>query len=298
MALERDRLLKRVTKLRKLIHKLDSNPAPEKVHDLRTTARQFEAIFHALSLDEHGARKSMLKDLAHIRKRAGKVRDMDVLMGFASKIHPPGEEECSLELLEYIGAERMKQAKKLHREVSKRSPALRRDLKRTISVLAKLLPKRKSASNGSATAADATATAVKLASGLATPERLTRETLHPYRLKVKELRNVLRMADRASSTRFVEDLGKVQDAIGEWHDWDELVSMAERLEPGKKCLLRIELRHIATRKYAHALALSRKLRKAYLRSTRGSSRAPTKRSAASTKIPRPLVWEATTLLAG
>src|ERR1700721_348832 len=137
-------------------------------------------MFQGLSLDEHGARKSILKDLAHIRNRAGKVRDMDVLMGFASKIHPPGEEKCSLELLEYIGAKRMKQAKKLHREVSKRSPTLRRDLKRSISVLANLLPKRKSDSNGSA---DATAMAVKLASGLATPQRLTRETLHSYRLK-------------------------------------------------------------------------------------------------------------------
>jgi CHAD domain-containing protein len=118
--------------------------------------------------------------------------------------------------------------------------------------------------------------AVKLASGLATPERLTRETLHPYRLKVKELRNVLRMADRASSTRFVEALGKVQDAIGEWHDWDELVSIAEKLEHGKECRLRIELQHNARRKYKHALALSQKLR----------------------KIPRPSVWKATTLLAG
>jgi CHAD domain-containing protein len=294
MALERNRLLKRVTKLRKLIRKLESNPAPKKVHDLRTTTRQFEAMFQALSLDDHGASKSILNGLAHIRKRAGKVRDMDVLMGFASKIHPPGEEKCSLELLEYIGAKRMKQAKKLHREVSKRSPALRRDLKRTISVLSKLLTKRGSASNGSATAADATAMAVKLASGLATPQRLTRETLHPYRLRVKELRNVLRMADRASSTRFVEDLGKVQDAIGEWHDWDELVSIAEKLEHGKECRLRIELQHIARRKYKHSLALSQKLRKAYLR----NSRAPTKRAVAAPKIPRPSVWEATTLLAG
>src|ERR1700733_12638987 len=266
MALERDRLLKRVTKLRKLIHKLESNPAPEKVHDLRTTARQFEAIFHALSLDEHGARKSMLKDLAHIRKRAGKVRDMDVLMGFASKIHPPGEEECSLELLEYIGAKRMKQVKKLHSEVSKRSPALRRDLKRSISVLTKLLPIRGRASNGSTIAADAIATAVKLASGLATPQRLTRKTLHPYRLKIKELRNVLRMADQASGTRFAGDLGEVKDAIGEWYDWEELVFIAEKLEHGKQCGLRIELRDVASRKYKHALAISQKLRKTYLRS--------------------------------
>lgn len=294
MALERDRLLKHVSKLRKLIHKMDSKAAPEKVHDLRTSTRQFEAVYNALSLNKHGVGKSVLNNLARVRKRAGKVRDMDVLMGFASKIHPPGEEECCLELLEYIGAERMKQAKKLYSQVNRRSAALRRDLKRAISVLDKLLPKRRSTPDGSTITTDATETAVKLASGLATPQRLTSKTLHPYRLKIKELRNVLRMADRVSG-RFVEDLGKVKDAIGEWHDWEELVSIAEKLEHGKECPLRIQLRRTSRRRYVHALALSQKLRKTYLRNTRAPGKGA---GGASPKIPRPPVWHATTLLAG
>ena len=29
-----------------------------------------------------------------------------------------------------------------------------------------------------------------------------------------------------ATPRFVDDLGKVKDAIGEWHDWEELASIA------------------------------------------------------------------------
>ena len=93
MALHRNRLLKPVRKLRKLINRMDRRPAPGKVHDLRTNTRRFEAMFEALSLDAHGLGKSVLKDLGRLRKRAGKVRDLDVLTGFASTIHLQGEEE-------------------------------------------------------------------------------------------------------------------------------------------------------------------------------------------------------------
>jgi hypothetical protein len=101
------------------------------------------------------------------------------------------------------------------------------------------------------------------------------------------------MGDRVSG-RVIEDLGKVKDAIGEWHDWEELASIAEKLEHGKDCRVRIELRSIAKRKHEHALALSERLRKTYVR----NSRVPRKGApVASPTIPRPPVWEATTVLA-
>ena len=108
MALDRSRLLKPMKKLEKLVNDLDSQPTPEKVHDLRTNTRRLEAIFEALSLDSQGPGKSMLKDLGRLRKRAGKVRDMDVLTSYASTVHLDGEEECTVQLLEHLGAERQK----------------------------------------------------------------------------------------------------------------------------------------------------------------------------------------------
>jgi CHAD domain-containing protein len=94
MALDRKLLLKPIKKLRKLIKKLDRQPDPDEVHDLRTSTRRFEAAFEALSLSERGVAKSVLKDLRRCRKRAGKVRDMDVLTRYASTVHLTGEEDC------------------------------------------------------------------------------------------------------------------------------------------------------------------------------------------------------------
>src|SRR5689334_5159063 len=183
MALDRNRLLKPVKKLRKLISKLDRQPAPDEVHDLRTRTRRVEASFEALSLDEQGMSKALLKELGRCRKRAGKVRDMDVLTGYASTVHLKGEEDCALQLIEHLGAQRKKYATKLYAEVRRLRPALRKDLKRASAILAKLVRESGHDSDGSTAGPEAASNAVTLAVQLSVPPRLDRETLHPYRLK-------------------------------------------------------------------------------------------------------------------
>ena len=160
-------------------------------------------------------------------------------------------------------------------------------MKRTSAILRKLTRR-----NGSAEFANATATAVKVAVQLGVPP-LNRETLHPYRLKIKELQNVLKIAD--GSSKFIDDLGEVKDAIGEWHDWQELVSIAQRaLDHANRCELLGELNRIAKQKYEHALGLAESLRKTYLRKSHSPKKGA---SAASPGIPREPVWEAIAMLA-
>ena len=149
-----------------------------------------------------------------------------------------------------------KLAAKLSAEAEEIGPSLVKGLKRAQAVLSK----QNDSVNGTASANEVTAAGVKLSGDLAKPRRLGRESLHPYRLKVKELSNVLKLSGRPS--RFINDLDKVKDAIGEWHDWEELISIAGRvLTHGKGCGLMKELRRLAGRKYQRALALSQKLRK-------------------------------------
>lgn len=216
MALDRDRLLKPVKKLRKLVDKIDKNPDADKVHSLRTNIRRFESMLDALGLDTLGIDAGMLKDLGRLRKRAGKVRDMDVLTQFASTVHPRGEEDCVVQLLEYLGAKRKKEAGNLFVEIDSKGPSLRKHLNRSRAVLEKLLRKHPTA--------EVTADALKLVAKLDTPSRLSAANLHPYRLQIKELQDVLCMAASPKPARFVDDLGEVKDAIGEWHDWEELLS--------------------------------------------------------------------------
>src|ERR1700704_1632686 len=94
MALSQRRLVKPVKKLRKLLKKLDGDAAPEQVHDLRTSARRFEAAFGALALNDAGIPNSVLKEMGRLRKCAGKVGNMDVLTEFAAAPGRKSEKEC------------------------------------------------------------------------------------------------------------------------------------------------------------------------------------------------------------
>jgi CHAD domain-containing protein len=293
MAIDSKRLLRPVKKVRKLVGKMDRQREPEKVHDLRTGTRRIEAALEALAPNGEGFSKAVMKDLRRCRKRAGKVRDMDVLTNYASTLHPVGEEKCSVRLLEHLGAQRY--ARKLYKEVRRVRPGLRKELKRTAAKLDKLSQKNGDDPSGNAVGPKATAAAVTLAVQLAAPPRLNRGNLHPYRLKVKELRNVLQMA-ASDSTAFIDDLAKVKDAIGEWHDWEELVAIAQKeLDHGNRCGLLAELKRISGTKYDDALALAEALRRNYLRNSHPRKN---RSSAASRSIPREPVWESIATLAG
>lgn len=294
MALDSKRLLKPVKKLRKLVGKLDRHPAPEIIHELRTSTRKVEAAFETLIPGLEGVSKSAIKGLRHCRKRAGKVRDMDVLTDYASKVHQPGEEECTVRLLEYLGVQRLKYATKLYTELRGIRAALGKGLKRTEARLAKLSEKSGDRASGSSIGPKAAGTALTLAVQLGAPSHLDRQTLHPYRLKIKELRNILRMA-AGDNIRLIADLTRVKDAIGEWHDWEVLLSIARNeLNHGNRCKLLLELKRITQRKYDRALALAHELRRNYLR---GSHPQRDRASATSSSIPREPVWEAIAMLA-
>jgi hypothetical protein len=69
--LDKSRLRKSATKLRTLLKKRKSM-SPEKVHDFRTHARRFEATVEALGLKSRGNEERLLRDLAQLRKLAGR----------------------------------------------------------------------------------------------------------------------------------------------------------------------------------------------------------------------------------
>ena len=286
MGLELNRAEKPVRKLRKLLKTMSNPPTPEEVHDFRTNTRRVDATLKAFSLASQPSGRRLLKRLARLRKRAGKVRDMDVLTDFASTLRPKGENECSIMLLEHLGARRQKHAAKLCAVVRQRGSKLGKRLKRISTEFEKLLPEA---------SAHVAARAVKFSTDLASPARLHKRNLHPYRLKVKELRNVLQMADNADQQEFITRLGEVKDVIGEWHDWQELTETAEDiLDHGTRCQLLRELQRISEVKYQRALALADATRKKYLRlppRKTGRTRGPRQ------PIPAKPVWQATAALA-
>jgi CHAD domain-containing protein len=256
MALDRARLLKPIEKLQTLLKEMGRHPAPDEVHDLRTNIRRFEAIFKALPLDAHGISRSILKNLGRLRKRAGRVRDMDVLMRYAAMVHPKGEKEGAVQLLEHLGVRRRKYAHVLYGEIRGRRPQLRKDLKRSESVLAGLALD---------TGWNVSATAMKLETELATRRRLGKGSLHPYRIKVRELRNVLQIESDPSRRKLLDALRELKDLIGEWHDWELLITIARKIFRGGEGRRYVaELKRIAKDRYMRALELGEAFRKARL----------------------------------
>ena len=73
--------------------------------------------------------KNLLKDLAAIRKKAGKVRDIDVLTDYAAGLEADGKDNCRVWLIEHLGAERKNDARKLHRAITSHANSVRSGLK-------------------------------------------------------------------------------------------------------------------------------------------------------------------------
>jgi CHAD domain-containing protein len=274
MPLDSDEVQKPVRKLRKILKEVSSNPSPAEVHDLRTRTRQIEATLGALSLDSNRNGRRLLKSLSRVRKNAGRVRDMDVLISYAASLRADGDENCKVELLEHLGSTRRRKADKLKSSVSKRRTPLRWRLKRTLHQLEDLVgDKAGDESNERAASSKAAAAVLSLESELANTHRLGRQNLHPYRLKVKELRNVLKLAQDEDSQKFVDALGRVKDLIGEWHDWEELLAIASRkLKHGSGCKLIRELKQKTKEGFERSLTETERMRKTYLQVSRAKSK--------------------------
>ena len=265
VALNPDELQKPFRKLAKILKKFPRKPSPDLVHDLRTRTRRVEANLQALRLEANGRERRLLKTLKPIRKRAGKVRDMDVLCALAADLHGEADENCLIELIEHLGAERQRKSRKLYSTVQKTRPKAQKLLKASSKFVAKGLQRSGDRSrNSQRWPADMLAQLLGIEDELRAWPGLTSANLHPFRLKIKELRYILQL-DRNADPKFIDSLGEVKDAIGEWHDWVELTAIAERLlDHGPECKLLKLIRANAREKFSHAVALAEKMRRKYL----------------------------------
>jgi CHAD domain-containing protein len=265
MPLDADEIEKPARKVRKLVTKIGSQPTPDDIHKFRTNCRRLETSLDVLAIDATGAGRRTSKHVAKLRKRAGKIRDIDVLTRYVAGIKlVNSERDCQARLLEHLGARRETCVKGFEALRKRYRGQLRRDLKR-ISKKLKKDATRPGASRKHLASTDVAARALTKISDLRDPPRLQRSNLHAYRLKVKELRNLLQMAAGAEQQHFIDKLGDVKDAIGEWHDWEVLVVQAKDvLEHGNTCRLVKELSQTANRKYKSAVSLTQRMRREFL----------------------------------
>jgi CHAD domain-containing protein len=269
MALAADRVQKALRKLRKCVSKLPADPAPEEVHELRTQARHIENIATVLSSPDAKEVRSLLKSIRPMRKAAGRVRDLDVLVGNALSLNLASHSDSLIHLVESLGMMRQENAAKLLDTVHRRPKAAQRNLKRYEELVGL------SAANENSTLTlgirrrppeqRISAITAEILHDLSHGPAPHPQNLHSLRLKIKELRSILQLMPD-SDRGLITALGEVKDAIGDWHDWQQLAEVAtQSLDARNNRALLSRIRATLEHKLKNALAAASALRNRYLK---------------------------------
>jgi len=234
-------------KLERDVIKLSSKPQAESVHRFRTGTRRMQILLGELSSHMDRNQKKLLKELGQIRKRAGKVRDLDVQLAALRNLKIPQEPRRKTQLIHHLIELRGEQEKKLRKAVD--AKAVREIRKRLKRARKGFRPE---------------ATRDPLAVARAMIERLdragaplTEAVLHQYRILSKRARYAAEFSDQsAEAEKFIAGLKRIQDAVGDWHDWLTLTQTARKhLGEVRESPLVAELHNVTGAKFRHAVAV-------------------------------------------
>ncbi|MBZ5533626.1 MAG: CHAD domain-containing protein [Acidobacteriia bacterium] len=232
------------------------------VHRLRATIRRVEALVGFTQPDLTGKRRQTLLDLDSLRKRAGKVRDLDVQMGLLGALASGSAGADRRALLQALSHRRQ-------RQVSRLIAALGKVNKQKFFARVERLTENARSNTASVTAGPVKAFPVNhgpLESAVGGVRQLARRQtgdktlkprkLHQVRIALKKLRYVAELAaDSPQQQRFLGELKPVQKAIGEWHDWESLARAAEKHFSDRiNCPLLVEIHALFAASYSAATA--------------------------------------------
>jgi CHAD domain-containing protein len=241
---ERSRLV--FEKLERNLLKLASELKPESVHGFRTSARRLQTLLEELKSERNGNEKKLLRLLSRIRKRAGKVRDLDVQVSTLRSLKIPQEPRRKTQLLQNLIELRAEREKKLRKALTKE---VARELRRRLKRAAKELSPD--------TLRDPLVVAREMMARVAQPQGPpTEEMLHQYRMVAKRARYAAEFAVKSPEVdQFIAQLKRAQDALGDWHDWLVLTqSAAKRLGDVHESPLVAVLHNVSGAKFRNAVA--------------------------------------------
>jgi CHAD domain-containing protein len=198
---------------------------PETVHKLRTGTRRVETVLEELVAQPDKNTRKLLKSLTRLRKKAGKVRDLDVQSALLRNLKIARGAREKSRLLRTLAAERVKREKKLAEALDKDAV---RDLRKRLNRARKEMeipegvePFRIAMDEFSALGRDRSP--------------ITQKLLHQYRITGKRARYVIEIAQKSpEASEAIRQLEKMQDVVGDWHDWLTLTERAEGLFGGMK----------------------------------------------------------------
>ena len=264
MASRQDRTQALFDKLQR-ISRRSSNLKPEAVHQLRTTVRRIETVMSATSAKAGAKEKKLLKQLTKLRRRAGKVRDLDVQIQALNSLRLESVARDRTCVLRFLEKARTKRERKLLKTFSDEvQNGLRKRLKRTSARLQQELQKpsrpQNSADRMLATALDKFVVVVKQR------PTLTEDNHHDFRMDCKRVRYFAEMSGEGPRVAAaIEQFKRIQDSIGTWHDWLTLTATAEKvLSSSGQVPLLSALRAATRSKYLEALRITTEAKQALL----------------------------------
>jgi CHAD domain-containing protein len=244
IALDRSQLA--FYKTERALLKLSSRQNAESVHGFRTTTRRLETLLEQLLSERNRNQKKLLKTLNRIRRRAGKVRDLDVQLAALRSLKVPQEPRRKTQLMHRLIELRAKHEKRLRKLLTKNAI---RDLRKRLKRGAK--EARLENSRDALTVARAMLNEVVRPAG-----PVSEDLLHQYRTVVKRARYAAEFApESAEATQFISQVKRLQDAVGNWHDWLILTrAAAKRLGDVSQSSLVAVLHNVTGSKFRQAVA--------------------------------------------
>lgn len=218
-------------------------PDVEAIHHVRTGSRRLDAALDALereTCETDAMRKQAVKlrkTLKKIRKRAGKVRDLDVHRGLLKKLVPSDGAGTATEDIrqEIAGLDAELERKRCKRaaKFGRRAGGWREKLNRRAGLFLEAAERAVEEAGGPPADVEAAELALGSFAGLCREiPALDGRNLHDFRKGAKHARYIAEGGEDAWSQRTAKRLKRVQDAIGMWHDWLVLAEEARDAASG------------------------------------------------------------------
>lgn len=232
-------------KTERALLKLSSQQSAERVHAFRTTSRRLQTLLEQLLPERDRNQKKLLKMLGRIRKRAGLVRDLDVQLAALRSLKVPQEPRRKTQLMHRLIELRGKREKKLRKMLTK---DVIRELRKRL--------RRGAKEARTETSRDALKVARSILNQVVRPSGpISEDVLHQYRMVVKRARYAAEFAPTSSeANQFIGQVKRLQDAVGNWHDWLTLTqAAAKRLGDVNQSSLVAALYNVTGTKFRHAV---------------------------------------------
>jgi CHAD domain-containing protein len=245
------------------LSKVLDNAKPKSVHRLRTTIRRIESLVSYANPQISKKEQRTLEKIADLRKHAGKVRDLDVQSDLLGALVNGSTAKDRRILANLMEKKRSQQARRLESAIKKMHDAKFFGRLDRIAEQAGVPQDRKN--RPLAPLEEASAQLMEMAKdfgpGQALGQTIKPSRLHEIRIALKRIRYLAELAEESPEQKdFMRELKSTQDAIGHWHDWQELTERAEkRFSDRASCALLREARTLLSARHSDAISSLNKL---------------------------------------